>query len=190
MDGEQSPATSRLVELAEEFHDKRFRDQYVASHTRSVLARQMRNFRGERAQTDFGIEIGKRQTIVSRLESAVYGGWSLRTMLEIARKLNVALFCRFVDFPTFLKLSDDLSDEALRPAAYEQAAMDAFISHDRSRAVEGPAPERASVWKDFFPAGRNLGSPVNDDIPHDPEVGEQETRNRADLREQAERRVV
>lgn len=78
----------------------------------------MRDFRGDKPQGEFGAEIGKRQTVISRLENPIYGGWSLRTMLEIARKLNLAVFCRFVDFPTFLKLSDDLSEAALRPKPY------------------------------------------------------------------------
>jgi hypothetical protein len=79
----------------------------------------MRNFRGDLSQAEFGAVIGKRQTVVSRLESPAYGSWTLRTMLEIARKKNVAVFCRFVDFPTFLKYSGDLSESALAPAQYE-----------------------------------------------------------------------
>jgi hypothetical protein len=116
MDGERGPADShRLSSLAEKFHEKHYRDGYVAAHTRGVLARQMRNFRGELTQAEFGAEIDKRQTVVSRLENPAYAGWSLRTMLEVARKRDVAVFVRFVDFPTFLKYSDDLSDAALGP---------------------------------------------------------------------------
>src|SRR5438045_2363080 len=107
MDGERGPANSpRLPNLAEKFHDKQYRDGYVAAHTRGVLARQMRNFRGDRSQAEYGAEIGKRQTVVSRLESPAYGSWTLRTMLQIARKENVAVLVRFVDFPTFLSVTD------------------------------------------------------------------------------------
>jgi hypothetical protein len=128
MNGEQDLATlQRLAGLSEEFHDKRYRDGYVAAHTRSVLARQMRNFRGELTQAEFGAQIGKRQTVISRLESSAYGGWGLRTMLEIAQKRNVALFCRFVDFPTFLKYTNDLSDGALLPQPYDEAAVDRLV---------------------------------------------------------------
>ena len=74
MDDERDLVDShRFLSLAEKFHDKRYRDGYVAAHTRGVLARQMRNFRGERSQAEYGAIIGKRQTVVSRLESPAYG---------------------------------------------------------------------------------------------------------------------
>src|SRR6266849_3240113 len=101
MDGERTPVDSqRLLALSEKFQDKRYRDSYVAGHTRQVLARHMRNFRGEQSQGEFGELIGKPQTVVSRLENPNYGAWQLRTMLEVARELNIAVFARFVDFPT------------------------------------------------------------------------------------------
>jgi hypothetical protein len=142
MDREQDLATlQRLAGLAEEFHDKRYRDGYVAAHTRSVLARQMRNFRGELTQTEFGAQIGKRQTVISRLESSAYGGWGLRTMLEIARKQNVALFCRFVDLPTFLKYTNDLSDNALRPQPYDEEAINRLVEEAERIARENALKE-------------------------------------------------
>ena len=141
MDGEHDRAASRLPSLAEKFQDKRYRDGYVAALTRSVLARQMRNFRGDLSQAEFGAQIGKRQTVISRLESPAYAGWSLRTMLEVARKRGIAVFVRFVDFPTFLKYSDDLSDEALCPQAYDQEAIEAFAKKEEQRARETALPE-------------------------------------------------
>lgn len=122
MQNEQNPDASqsdREGALAERFKDKKYRDSYVATQTRAVLSRQMRNFRGELSQQQFAELLGKRQTVVSRLESPAKGGWTLRTMLEIALKLDVAVFCRFVDFPTFTKYSGDLSEEALSPASFD-----------------------------------------------------------------------
>jgi hypothetical protein len=129
MDGERLPVDSqRLLTLAEKFRDKRYRENYVAGHTRQVLARQMRNFRGELSQGEFGELIGKRQTVVSRLENPNYGAWQLRTMFEVARKLDLAVFARFVDFKRFLQYSNDLSDDALHPKPYDSARIDGFIS--------------------------------------------------------------
>ncbi len=162
MAGERSPVDSpRLPRLAEKFQDKRYRDGYVAAHTRGLLARQMRNFRGELSQSEFGSEIGKRQTVVSRLESSAYGGWALRTMLEIARKRNIALFCRFVDFPTFLKYTGDLSDEALNPSPYDQQVIDDFAQQ-----YERQSEERA--LKALFSAPKEPRSPskvLSPDVP-------------------------
>lgn len=104
MNGERDLAASprRLQSLAEKFHDKQYRDAYVGAHNRGVLAQQMHNFRGALSQADYAAKIGKQKTVIGRLENPAYGGWSLRTMLEIARKENVAVLVRFVDLPTFL----------------------------------------------------------------------------------------
>jgi hypothetical protein len=140
MDEERSRVASpRLNSLAEKVQEKKYRDAYVASHTRQVLARQMREFRGELSQTEFGKSIGKPQTIVSRLEDPSYSGWSVRTLLEIAAKRNVAAFIRFVDFPTFLKYSEDMSDAALRPSSYDRQAVEEMIASEDARDAPGGA---------------------------------------------------
>lgn len=125
MDNELNPVDShRAVRLAQKFHSKEYRDTYVESHTRRFLAHQMREFRGDNSQTEFGHSIGKSQTIVSRLEDPTYSGWTLRTLFDTAQKLNVAVVVRFVNFQTFLHFTDDMSEAALRPAPYEEATVD------------------------------------------------------------------
>ena len=119
-------ASPRESNLVEKFKDKPYRDSYVASHTRRFLARQMRKFRGEKSQAEFGKMIDKRQTVVSRLEDPKYGKWTLQTLFEVAAKLDVAVIVRFVDFSTFLKLTNDMSEEASRPTAYDQKAFEGF----------------------------------------------------------------
>src|SRR5437660_993614 len=123
----------RVRSLIEKMRDKRYRDGYVAAHTRQILAKQMREFRGTISQTEFAGAVGKRQTIISRLENPNYVGWTLTTMFEIARKLDVAVFVRFVDFATFLKLSEDMSESALHPRAYKQADMDAILEEPEGK---------------------------------------------------------
>jgi hypothetical protein len=118
----------RITSLAGKFHDKQYRDGYVAAHTRGVLARQMRNFRGELSQAEYAAKIDKQKTVVGRLENPAYGGWSVRTMLDIARKENVGVIARFVDFPTFLGFTDDMSDGALCPKAYDGVETDEFAA--------------------------------------------------------------
>jgi hypothetical protein len=159
MDGEPRLADShRLSSLKGKFHDEQYRDGYVAAHTRRVLAEQMRNFRGKLSQAEFAEQLEKQKTVIARLENPAYGGWSLRTMLEIARKLNVAVFVRFVDFPTFLKYTGDLSDTALHPMPYEEQAVDAAI--DTQIAIE----QLSRLWE--FPLKRR-------DIEQDSQVTRQ-----------------
>jgi hypothetical protein len=160
MDGERDlVASHRFLSLAEKFNDKRYRDGYVASHTRGVLARQMRNFRGNLSQAEFAAQIGKQKTVVSRLENPAYSGWSLRTMLEVARKENVAVLVRFVDFPTFLGFTDDMSDESLHPHAYDQPEIDRFAAYQSGQ----------TTYYDLFPSldlnrGRSMGPSAYGDI--------------------------
>ena len=129
-------ASHRFNRLADQMRDKRYRDSYVASHARRTLAQQMRKLRGDDSQASFAEKVSKRQTIISRLENPSYSGWSLRTMLEVAQALDIAVFIRFVDFPTFLKYSGDLSDNALRPAPYGEEAIGEMAKGEERRARE------------------------------------------------------
>jgi hypothetical protein len=173
MNAEHDRADShRSRRLAEKFHDKNYRDGYVAAHTRSVLARQMRNFRGQRSQAEYAALIAKRQTIISRLESSAYGSWTLRTMLQIARKENVAILMRFVDFPTFLSFTDDMSDEALLPQSYNEAEIDRFAAYQGRQASyydillppdinKATSMGRPTLYEDIFfatPSGQQISS--------------------------------
>jgi hypothetical protein len=87
----------------------------------------MREFRGDMSQTEFGALIDKQQTVVSRLEDPNYGKWTLQTLFDVARKRDVAVFVRFVDFPTFLRLSRDMGAAAVHPAPYNQDAIDQIV---------------------------------------------------------------
>src|ERR1700720_859326 len=129
MDNELNRVDShRVVRLAEKFHNKEYRDAYVESHTRRFLAHQMRKFRGEKSQVEFGEILNKRQTVVWRLEDPNYSGWSLRTLFQVAQKLNVAAVARFVDFQTFLRFTNDTSKGALNPRSYDEARVDAAFA--------------------------------------------------------------
>jgi hypothetical protein len=139
MEEEPRPVhSSRLRTLVREFHNKEFRDTYVAAHTRRFLARQMRKFRGQMSQTEFAGILDKRQTIVSRLENPNYSGWTLSTLLEIASKLDVGVFVRFVDFPTFLKYTGVQSEAALHPKSYDAKEIDDFAQAPANFKAEIP----------------------------------------------------
>src|SRR5262249_36211598 len=139
MNGERHGADSpRLHSLVEKFRDKAYRDSYIASHTRRFLARQVRKFRGNKSQSEFGKLIDKRQTVVSRLEDPKYGKWTLQTLFDVAAKLNVAVIVRFVDIPTYLKNTQDMSESASLPATY-----DATI--EQMQALLNPVPKVSSL---------------------------------------------
>jgi transcriptional regulator with XRE-family HTH domain len=123
----------RLANLAGSLDDAEFRASYMAHHLRAFIADQIRGLRGDMSQKEFGQLIGKPQSVVSRLENEEYGRVSLQTLIEIAIKMNIAFVGRFVDFPTFLRITADFSANAVTPMAYSRDAMDAFISDEQRR---------------------------------------------------------
>ena len=127
----QESATSRrwtrLKRLAASFASKGFRHSYMARQLKLFLAEQIRALRGDLTQKQFGDKIGKPQSVVSRIEKQLDKGISIRTLIDIAEKLDIAVIIRFVDFPTFLKYTDDYSDAALVPGPYEEAAINALV---------------------------------------------------------------
>ncbi|MBH0180506.1 MAG: hypothetical protein HP490_02190 [Nitrospira sp.] len=120
----ENASSHRITSLAKKLRNKKYRDSYLSSHVRTFLANQMASLQGEMSQQEFGALLGKPQPIVSRLQNPEYGKYSLQTLLEIASKLDIALIARFVDYPTFLKFTNDFSDEALRPDKFNPDQLD------------------------------------------------------------------
>ncbi len=120
--GLEDVAFHRIARLAPKLASKEYRDAYVSGQLRIWLADQIRALRGEMSQAEFGELIGKPQTVVSRLEDPDYGKLTLQTLLEVAAKLDIALIVRFVDHATFLEVTNDFSENALRPLPYTQIA--------------------------------------------------------------------
>lgn len=130
---------NRLIRLIAKLRDVSYRNSYVESHTKLFLARQMRAFRGDKTQKEFADALGVSQSVVSeRLENPNYGKSNLQTLFDTAAKLNVAVFVRFVDFETFLKLSGDMSDDAVHPREYDKDALDALSNRQELKAVFEP----------------------------------------------------
>ena len=146
---------SRIARLVAKLRDGSYRDSYVRSHTKQFLARQMRAFRGDKSQKEFAEVLGVSQSMVSeRLENPNYGKWNLQSLFNVAAKLNVAVFVRFVDFETFLKLSEDMSDSDVRPAEYDQKTLDELSRGQELRAVfEGDQPTTGPIATDMQDRG-------------------------------------
>src|SRR5262245_45731737 len=96
----------------------------MARQLKAFLADQIRALRGHLTQSRFGDKIGKPQSVVSRLEKQLDRHISIQTLIDIAVKLDIAVIIRFVDFGTFLELTNDYSDTALVPHRYQPEAID------------------------------------------------------------------
>jgi transcriptional regulator with XRE-family HTH domain len=72
-------------------------------------------------QTDFAKKIGKKQSVVSRLEDTEYGRVTVQTLLDIACALDIALVVKFASYPDFLFQTRDASVSALQPQTIQES---------------------------------------------------------------------
>jgi transcriptional regulator with XRE-family HTH domain len=112
--------------LLEKLSRKPYRDAYVAENVRTGIAYQIRALREQRNwnQGTFSDELGKPQSVTSRLEDPDYGKMSLATLLEVASAFDVGLVVKYVSFPEFLRQYKDVSADAFRVGSF---AKDAFV---------------------------------------------------------------
>jgi transcriptional regulator with XRE-family HTH domain len=125
---------TRISRLAKALTAPGRRHAYMATQLKAFLSDQIRTLRGDLTQSEFGDKIGKPQSVISRLEKQLDRHISIQTLIDIAVKLDIAVIIRFVDFVTFLRYTEDYSDNALAPRSYDQAAIDAFAEGEEQRA--------------------------------------------------------
>ncbi len=99
------------------FLQKDYRDGYLQTAVRGNIAYQIQALREKfkLTQTAFADKLGKKQSVVSRLEDSEYGKVTVQTLLDVACSLDVALMVRFVSYPEFLTRTQNMSIEALQP---------------------------------------------------------------------------
>jgi transcriptional regulator with XRE-family HTH domain len=124
---------TRISRLAEALTAPGRRHAYMATQLKAFLSDQIRTLRGGLTQREFGDKIGKPQSVISRLEKQLDRHVSIQTLIDIAIKLDIAVIIRFVDFPTFLRYTEDYSDKALAPVSYNQEAIDALAQEEERR---------------------------------------------------------
>lgn len=111
--------------LFEKLKSKSYRDTYVAEHVRTGIAYQIRALRTQRgwSQKRLAEEMGKPQSVVSRLEDPDYGKVSVQTVLDGAAAFDVALLVQYVSFPEFLRRTRDVSPEALQADSFDERQL-------------------------------------------------------------------
>ncbi|MEI7668532.1 MAG: helix-turn-helix transcriptional regulator [Pseudomonadota bacterium] len=119
----------RVERLAPQLEKQKFRESYLESNIVSFLSNQIRAMRGGKSQKEFGEFLGKPQNIVSRLENPD-SPKSIQSLLDIAHAHKVALLVKFVDYPTYLRETSDISDLSLVPATYNQAKVNEMICNN------------------------------------------------------------
>lgn len=134
--------------LVEKLMQKSYRDAYVAEQVRTGIAYQIRALREQRGwnQGKFADELGKPQSVTSRLENPDYGKVSLKTLLEVASTYDVGLIVRYVSFPEFLRQNQDVSAEALEVSSFDRAD---FISISDDKRMVCNTVTTSAPFNDF-----------------------------------------
>jgi transcriptional regulator with XRE-family HTH domain len=106
--------------LMEKLSRKGYRAAYVGEHVRRGIAAQIRAMRDQRGwnQGKLSKELGKPQSVVSRLEDPSYGKVTVQTLLEVAATFDVALQIRFVPFSSFLQQTRDVSTRSMQVVSF------------------------------------------------------------------------
>ncbi len=102
--------------------NKEYRDAFVAESVKTGIAFQNRALRlsNDWSQKDLGERAGKPQNVISRIEDPDYGNFTIRTLLDLASALDVALLVRFVSFGQLMQQLKDVSPEALAVPSFEK----------------------------------------------------------------------
>lgn len=141
--------------LFDKLRKRAYRRSYVAEHVRRGIAYQVRALRDQREwkQGKLAQELGKPQSVVSRLEDPSYGKVTVQTLLEVADVFDVALQVRFVPFSSFLLTTRDLTTASMQVPSFEdEIAMPLKIIPgtevaltDQIPVVKMPVPTKEAV---------------------------------------------
>lgn len=97
-----------------------YRRAFARESVKTWIAYQIRALREQRRwmPRTLAMEIGKPQSVISRIENPDYGRLTLRTLFEVAEAFDVALLVRFVDHETMLQEYSKAGPDDMRVASF------------------------------------------------------------------------
>lgn len=111
--------------LLDKLKKKSYRSAYVGEHVRQGIAYQIRALRDQRdwKQGELACRLQKPQSVVCRLEDPNYGKVTIQTLLKVASVFDVALLVKFVDFPTFLRETRDVTSKSMEVDSFDEQSF-------------------------------------------------------------------
>ena len=105
---------------------KTVRGLHLANRIRILIPHQIRALRESRnwTQKELADRAGKSQAVISRLENPAYASFTLKTLLELAEALDVALLVKYVSYNRFLNEFKNLDSESLAPVSFEEEVFE------------------------------------------------------------------
>jgi len=120
-------------QFIEQLSDRELRDEYVADRVRSRFALLIRALREQRgwSQAELGRQMGKPQSVVSRLEDPEYGKLSLQSMLEVAQAFDLPIWIDLPEWDEWFRLIGDVEASRLR-----RRSFDSHLLKEQARAAK------------------------------------------------------
>ncbi len=117
----------KFLKNLRKFTDKDYRDGYLRTQIGAGVSYQIQALRAKfgLTQAQFAQQVGKPQSVVARLEGSAKGNVTVKTLLDIATGMNVALLVQFVSYPEFLRRTENMSEAALQPATIFESVEEA-----------------------------------------------------------------
>lgn len=102
--------------------DKEYRAEFVSAMVSNSVALQIRELRKKStlSQKKLAKKMGKKQSVISRLEDPEYGAFNVRTLLEMANAFDVALLVKFIPFSELMNRSRHLAPNDLGVPSYTE----------------------------------------------------------------------
>lgn len=120
--------------------DKEFRDEYVADQVRTRIALLIRALREqadrEWSQARLGQEMGKPQSVVSRIENPDYGKLSLQTLFEVAAAFDLPLWIDIPEWEDWLRLIRDVPSSKTSRRSFNADSILSSASADSQTSCE------------------------------------------------------
>lgn len=127
--------------------EKEFRDEFVADQIRTRIALLIRALREQSdrnwSQTHLANEMGKPQSVVSRLEDPDYGKMTLQTLFDVAAAFDLPLWVDIPEWEKWLRLIRDVPNAKTSRKSFDENYLSS-LSKDRI--------------KNIFPTGGNVVS--------------------------------
>lgn len=113
---EVRPSAVSVLNRLKKLGKKSYRDGYLETSVRGRIALQLRAIRKGLGltQKQMSEKLEKPQSTIARLENMEYGKVTIQTLLDIGKKLDIALFVGYVSYPEFIRQQARSSDRELR----------------------------------------------------------------------------
>jgi len=108
-----SSLTPIKLNIAKKLEDKEYRKRFFRGQAEDEIAISIRSLREKRhkRQVDLANEAKMKQSAISRIEQAEYGGWSLNTLFRVADALDARLRVVFEPVETVINNYKQMESE-------------------------------------------------------------------------------